>query len=146
MSISGAHAAAFFVEVPREGQGWSIRDSEGFPAPLAADGVRAMPFWSLPSRAEKFISTVEAYAAFQKAIPLSEWRSKWLPATLCQHRNQVAGQEQQRKNARKNGLDFRGLLPIPGAHTQFLVAASKPKSRAIHLDGVTSRPGFPCAR
>ncbi len=80
MSISGAHAAAFFEEVLREGQVWTIRDSEGFPAPLGADGVRTMPFWSLASRAEKIVSTVDAYTGFEKvAIPLSEWRSKWLP-------------------------------------------------------------------
>lgn len=80
MSISGAHAAAFFEEVLREGQVWTIRDSEGFSAPLGADGVRTMPFWSLTSRAEKIVSTVDAYVGFEKvAIPLSEWRSNWLP-------------------------------------------------------------------
>lgn len=39
-----------------------------------------MPFWSLSSRAERVISTVEAYCGFETvAIPLSEWRFRWLP-------------------------------------------------------------------
>jgi hypothetical protein len=80
MSISGAHADAFFQEVLREGQVWAIRDSSGIPAPQGAGGVRAMPFWSLASRAEKIITTVDAYAGFETfGIPLDEWRSRWLP-------------------------------------------------------------------
>ncbi|MHC6219898.1 DUF2750 domain-containing protein [Arthrobacter sp. MMS24-S77] len=79
MSISGAHASAFFDEVVREGRVWTIRDSDGIPAPMGSNGVRSMPFWSLASRAEKIISTVEAYEGFEKvAIPLSEWRTKWI--------------------------------------------------------------------
>lgn len=80
MSISGAHADAFFQEVLREGQVWAIRDSGGIPAPRGTDGVRAMPFWSLASRAEKIIGAVDAYAGFETVgIPLNEWRSRWLP-------------------------------------------------------------------
>jgi hypothetical protein len=46
---------------------------------MGSNGVRSMPFWSLASRAENIISTVEAYAGFEKVgIPLSEWRTKWL--------------------------------------------------------------------
>lgn len=80
MSISGAHASAFFDEIVREGQVWTIRDSEGIPAPIGSDGKRTMPFWSLASRAETIISSADAYAGFEKvAIPLSEWRTKWVP-------------------------------------------------------------------
>jgi hypothetical protein len=80
MSISGAHADAFFQEVLREGQVWAIRDEGGIPAPWGTDGVRAMPFWSLASRAEKIIGTVDTYAGFETVgIPLGEWRSRWLP-------------------------------------------------------------------
>jgi hypothetical protein len=80
MSISGAHADAFFQEVLRESQVWAIRDSAGIPAPQGTDGVRAMPFWSRASRAEKITSTVDAYAGFETVrIPLAEWRSRWLP-------------------------------------------------------------------
>jgi hypothetical protein len=80
MSISAAHAEAFYREVLREGQVWTIRDSGGFPAPLGAGGRRAMPFWSLASRAEKIVSSVDAYTGFEvTGIPLGEWRSIWLP-------------------------------------------------------------------
>lgn len=80
MTTSGAHANAFFSEVIREQQVWTISDARGFPAPLGSDGIRSMPFWSLSSRAERIISAVEAYGNFEKvAIPLSEWRAKWLP-------------------------------------------------------------------
>ena len=80
MTISGAHATAFFEEVVREQQVWTIRDTNGFPAPFGSDGLRSMPFWSLSSRAERVISNVQDYAGFEKVvIPLSEWRSKWLP-------------------------------------------------------------------
>jgi Protein of unknown function (DUF2750) len=59
---------------------WGIKDAAGFPAPKAADGVRAMPFWSLKSRAERVIETVPPYAGFEPVeIPLTDWRSRWLP-------------------------------------------------------------------
>src|SRR3954454_10887602 len=84
MSISGAHASAFFEEALREGQVWTIRDSGGIPAPMGSNGVGSMPFWSLASRAERIISTVEAYASFEKvSIPLNEWRTKWVQG--CEH-------------------------------------------------------------
>lgn len=58
---------------------WSIRDSAGFPAPEGADG-RAMPFWSLKSRAKRVVESVSAYGGFEiVSIPLPEWRSRWLP-------------------------------------------------------------------
>ena len=80
MTISGAQATAFFEEVVREQQVWTIRDNDGFPAPLGSDGLRSMPFWSLSSRAERIISNVQEYAGFEKVeIPLNEWQSKWLP-------------------------------------------------------------------
>lgn len=80
MTISGAHATAFFEEIVREQQVWTIRDVHGFPALLGSDGLRSMPFWSLSSRAERVISNVQDYAGFEKVmIPLSDWRSKWLP-------------------------------------------------------------------
>ena len=36
-----------------------------FPAPLNGDGARAMPFWSLRSRAERVVESVPAYAGFE---------------------------------------------------------------------------------
>ncbi|MFB0840470.1 MULTISPECIES: DUF2750 domain-containing protein [unclassified Arthrobacter] len=80
MTTSSAQATAFFTEVIREQQVWTIRDAGGIPAPFGSDGMRSMPFWSLSSRAERIISTVEAYSSFETvAIPLNEWRSRWLP-------------------------------------------------------------------
>ena len=47
------------------------------PAPLNGEGVRATPFWSLQSRAEKLIRTVPAYAGFTTMqIQLREWRER----------------------------------------------------------------------
>jgi len=80
MSLSAAHAAAFRREVPGEGRVWSIRDSGGFPAPADASGVRAMPFWSKQSRAQRVVSAVPAYRGFDVVeIPVSDWLDSWLP-------------------------------------------------------------------
>ena len=80
MSTSAAHAAAFYGEVIREGAVWGVRDDGGVPAPLNGDGVRAMPFWSLESRAQKVIQSAPAYLGFTAVqIPLPEWRERWLP-------------------------------------------------------------------
>ncbi|MGJ9424057.1 DUF2750 domain-containing protein [Aeromicrobium sp. CF3.5] len=79
MSISAAHANAFYEEVLRIGEVWVIRDSGGFPAPENADGQRAVPFWSLRSRAEKVIRAAVAYVDFTpESIPLDVWRERWL--------------------------------------------------------------------
>ena len=80
MSTSAAQSAEFYVEALREGRVWGIKDGAGFPAPKNADGVRAMPFWSLQSRAERIIETVSAYTGFEPVeISLADWRSRWLP-------------------------------------------------------------------
>ena len=73
-------ASAFFAEVAEQGDVFAIRDADGFPAPFNGDGKKAMPFWSLRSRADKVIATVPAYQGFAVvAIPLDEWRERWLP-------------------------------------------------------------------
>jgi hypothetical protein len=80
MSIATAHANAFYDEVLAHGEVWAVRDEEGFPAPANGEGVRAMPFWSLQSRAQKIVDTVDAYADFTtELIPLDVWRTRWLP-------------------------------------------------------------------
>lgn len=80
MTISAAHAWAFFREVLREGVVWSIRDATGFPAPDGANGRRSQPFWSLESRAQNIIDTVPAYAGMETVrISLAEFRARWLP-------------------------------------------------------------------
>jgi hypothetical protein len=79
MSTSAAQADAFYTEALSHQTVWTIRDSRGFPAPEGSDG-RAMPFWSLESRAERVLESVPAYGGFEiVAIPLYEWRSRWLP-------------------------------------------------------------------
>jgi hypothetical protein len=80
MSISAAHSAAFRRDVPKEGRVWTIRDATGFPAPKSADGTRAMPFWSKPTRAKRVIENVPAYQGFDVVeIPISDWLRSWLP-------------------------------------------------------------------
>jgi hypothetical protein len=79
MSVSAAQAAAFYKEIVKTGQVWAIRDAGGIPAPLNGHGLRAMPFWSLRSRAEKVIANVPAYRGFEPmAILLEEWRARWI--------------------------------------------------------------------
>lgn len=47
---------------------------------MTPDGNRAMPFWSLRSRAERIIATVPGYAGFVPVeIALAEFRAQWLP-------------------------------------------------------------------
>ncbi|MFI7068562.1 DUF2750 domain-containing protein [Kribbella sp. NPDC050124] len=80
MSTSAAQAVAFFREARTNQRVWGIRDQDGFPAPLNRDGLRAMPFWSMKSRAENVIATVPAYSTMEPVeIALSEFRERWLP-------------------------------------------------------------------
>ncbi|MFZ1249212.1 MAG: DUF2750 domain-containing protein [Candidatus Saccharimonadales bacterium] len=81
MSLSAAQQALFFTEVCRNKSVWTIRDENGFSAPLI-DGrtQRVMPFWSSKIRTRHVIDTVEAYRVFTPfEIPLAEWVRKWLP-------------------------------------------------------------------
>ena len=80
MSIVAAHADAFYREVAKFGVVWSIKDPNGFPAPIATGGNRAMPFWSSESRALAVIQGVPAYSGFVP-VPI-EWRvfcERWIP-------------------------------------------------------------------
>ncbi len=80
MSISAAHADAFYAESIEAGEVYTVRDRDGFPAPETTNGARAMPFWSKRSRAERVVAFVPAYAGFEVvAIPLDAFRSRWLP-------------------------------------------------------------------
>lgn len=79
MSVSAAQADAFYREVVVHSTVWGVRDADGFPAPETPEG-RAMPFWSLRSRAEGIVAKVPAYAGFEVVgLPLDEWRARWLP-------------------------------------------------------------------
>jgi hypothetical protein len=79
VSTAAAQAEAFYTEVLETGSVWTVQDVEGIPAPMAAEGYRSMPFWSLRSRAERVVATVPAYRTFE-VIELSadEWRRDWL--------------------------------------------------------------------
>jgi Protein of unknown function (DUF2750) len=80
VTVSAAQAAAFYEEVLSGGSVWALRDSEGFPAPINGEGVRAMPFWSKRSRAQRIIDSVPAYEGFEVVeLDLASWRNKWLP-------------------------------------------------------------------
>jgi hypothetical protein len=79
--MAAAQAYAFYNEVAQHRIVWAIRDAEGYPAPKGhISGQRAMPFWSLKSRAEKIISSVQAYRDFQPdAISWEAFRNHWIP-------------------------------------------------------------------
>jgi hypothetical protein len=79
MSLSGAHKAAFRREATQEGRVFSIRDAQGFPAPVDDGGRRAVPFWSKPTRAQLIVKHVDAYRGFEVVpITVDEWLSSWL--------------------------------------------------------------------
>lgn len=79
MTTSAAQAATFYSEALASGTVWGVRDVNGFPAPVNGDGVRAMPFWSTRSRAERVLANVAAYAGFEPVeVPLDKWRTDWL--------------------------------------------------------------------
>jgi Protein of unknown function (DUF2750) len=77
---SASQAAAFYREVAERGVVWTVRDKNGFPAPLNSDGARAQPFWSSRARVERIISTVQAYRGFVPVeIELVTFVAKWVP-------------------------------------------------------------------
>lgn len=79
MSTAAAQTKHFFNEVLKVGLVWTIRDDEGFPAPPNSSGERAMPFWSLESRAQKVIGSVDAYRNFTPhKITIQEFTDRWL--------------------------------------------------------------------
>lgn len=80
MSNVASHAASFYREVAQTRKIWSIKDANGYPAPLNSDGKRAMPFWSSLRRAEKIVKTVSAYSGFEPIV--IEWDvfcERWVP-------------------------------------------------------------------
>lgn len=81
MTVGAAQADAFYREAVDHGCVWTIRDEGGLPAPMTDSGQRAMPFWSLRSRAQRVVETVPAYAGFtvDEAIALDVWLDRWVP-------------------------------------------------------------------
>ncbi len=80
MSVAAAQAENFYSEVLANKTVWGIRDAGGFPAPKNGDGKRAMPFWSLKSRARTVIGSIAAYSGFEpEPIDLAKFIGNWLP-------------------------------------------------------------------
>ena len=79
MSQSGSQAAAFFRDVRQSGVVWLVRDDEGSPAPLAADGTRSLPYWSTTARAAR-AAKIWANGLRVESMPLDAWRDSDLPA------------------------------------------------------------------
>ena len=80
MSTAAAQADAFYREVLEGGRVYGVRDAGGFPAPMTSAGVRAMPFWSKRSRAQRIIDNVGAYAGMEVVEhALAEWLERWVP-------------------------------------------------------------------
>ncbi|MGW0998353.1 DUF2750 domain-containing protein [Streptomyces sp. NPDC002523] len=78
MSQSGSQAAAFFRDVRQSGVVWRVRDDEGTPAPLSADGTRSLPFWSTSARAQR-AATIWGNGLRVESMPLESWRDRELP-------------------------------------------------------------------
>jgi hypothetical protein len=80
MSVAAAMAAAFWQEVVTEGAVWTVRDDAGCPAHLNSQGVRAQPFWSRRSRAERILRNVPAYRGMTtEKVGLDDWTNRWRP-------------------------------------------------------------------
>ena len=80
MGTAAAQADAFYREVLVGEHVYGIRDSAGFPAPMTASGVRAMPFWSKRWRAQWIIDTVDAHAGMEVVEhAIADWLEKWVP-------------------------------------------------------------------
>ncbi|MFF2217324.1 DUF2750 domain-containing protein [Streptomyces antibioticus] len=78
MSQSGSQAAAFFRDVRGSGVVWFVRDDEGIPASLSADGTRSLPYWSTSARAQR-AAKIWGRGLRVASMPLDTWRDRELP-------------------------------------------------------------------
>ncbi|MER5384242.1 DUF2750 domain-containing protein [Streptomyces sp. NPDC002688] len=78
MSQSGSQAAAFFRDVRQSGVVWLVRDDDGSPAPLSADGTRSLPFWSTSARAQR-AAKIWGHGLRVESTLLEGWRDRELP-------------------------------------------------------------------
>ena len=80
MSVASLNAHHFYREVAANRVVWAIRDKDGIPVPINSEGVRAIPFWSLESRALKVIGNVQAYKNFEPfSIDWGTFCDRWVP-------------------------------------------------------------------
>ncbi|MFB7555750.1 DUF2750 domain-containing protein [Streptomyces brevispora] len=78
MSQSGSQAAAFFQGVRQSGFVWFLRDDDGSPTHLSADGTRSLPFWSTSARAQR-AAKIWGHGLRIECMALDIWRDRELP-------------------------------------------------------------------
>ncbi|MFF2205570.1 DUF2750 domain-containing protein [Streptomyces sp. NPDC058145] len=78
MSQSGSQAAAFFRDARLSGVVWLVRDDEGSPAPLSADGTRSLPYCSTSARAQR-AAEIWGHGLPVETMSLDAWRDRDLP-------------------------------------------------------------------
>ena len=60
--MTGAQAHAFYREVARTGDVWSLGDGESMFVVFSESGARVFPLWSSRRRAQRIVDTVPGYA------------------------------------------------------------------------------------
>ena len=78
MSQSGSQAAAFFQDVRGSRVVWLVRDDDGCPTHLSADGTRSLPYWSTSARARR-AAKIWGHGLRVDSMPLDTWRDRELP-------------------------------------------------------------------
>lgn len=78
MSQSGSQAAAFFRDVRASRMVWLVRDDDGSPTHLSADGTRSLPFWSTSLRAQR-AAKIWRGGLCVASMPLDTWCDLVLP-------------------------------------------------------------------
>ena len=79
MSQAASQAKTFYQEVAHDKRLWTIKDSDGFPAPRNGEGKRVQPFWSSLTRVQKIIASVPAYSAFKPyEVSWDDFVSSWV--------------------------------------------------------------------
>ncbi|MFI0965751.1 DUF2750 domain-containing protein [Streptomyces sp. NPDC021080] len=78
MSQSGSQVAAFFRDVRKSGVVWFVRDDDGMPTTLSADGTRNLGFWSTSARAQR-AAKIWGHGLRVESMPLDTWRNRELP-------------------------------------------------------------------
>src|SRR6476469_7793621 len=78
MSQSGSQAAAFFLDVCQRRVVWLVRDDDGCPTSLSADGTRSLPFWSTSARAQR-AAKIGGNGLRVESMSLEDWRARELP-------------------------------------------------------------------
>jgi hypothetical protein len=78
MSQSGSQAAAFFRDVRESRVVWLVRDDDGSPTHLSADGTRSFPFWSTSPRAQR-AAKIWGRGLRVDSMPLDTWCDLVLP-------------------------------------------------------------------